>query len=346
MAEVLVSGATGMVGNAILEALLREGRSVRVLARSPERARQTLGEVNRHRQATQSALTATQHALRGVEIVRGDVTDRASLAAAMRGCDTVYHAAGLPEQWLDDEGLFQRVNVEGTHNMVETALEQSLQRFIYTSTIDVFAARAGREFDETRLDPRPKDTAYGRSKQDADSVVARAIERGLPAVFLHPSGLYGPGPESSPGINAMVAELLMGRLPLIPPGSLPLVFSDDVAAGHLLAERKAEVGQRYILSAFSVSVSEVLKQVVEAAGSGKVPYTIPLWAARLAVEAGELQSMITRRAPLLPRNHLHFLQQDLRPLADKAKSQLGWQPQDLGQSIKNTVEFLRVSGRA
>jgi uncharacterized protein YbjT (DUF2867 family) len=94
MRVTLVTGATGIVGGSIVRELLRRERAVRVLVRSPERA--------------QGLLPA------GCEIVPGNVTDRDSVERAMAGCSVVYHAAGLPEQWLPDDGTFERSNVGGT----------------------------------------------------------------------------------------------------------------------------------------------------------------------------------------------------------------------------------------
>jgi len=102
MSTTLVTGGSGLVGFHVGAALHRRGRSVRYLARSPEKMRRIVDE--------------------DAEIVRGDVTDAASVVEAMRGCSEVYHAAGLPEQWLPDAGAFERVNVGGTKNLVEASL--------------------------------------------------------------------------------------------------------------------------------------------------------------------------------------------------------------------------------
>ena len=99
----LITGATGTVGHAIAKRLAERGRRVRALVRSAERARQLLpGDV---------------------EVTQGDVTDPASVRGAVEGCKTVYHASGLPEQWRRDTGDFQRVNVQGTANMIDAALD-------------------------------------------------------------------------------------------------------------------------------------------------------------------------------------------------------------------------------
>src|SRR6185436_17288536 len=147
-----LTGGTGIVGNAIAAELVRRGRKVRALVRSLERGR---------------ALLPVE-----CELVQGDVTDAASVQSALDGCDVVYHSAGLPEQWLPDPGTFARVNVGGTRIVADAARAAGVARFMYTSTIDVFACIPGVPFDEGTIDPAPKLTAYERSKQDADRYVA------------------------------------------------------------------------------------------------------------------------------------------------------------------------------
>ncbi|MDX2169363.1 MAG: NAD-dependent epimerase/dehydratase family protein, partial [Deltaproteobacteria bacterium] len=246
MPDVLLTGATGLVGGSIARALLAAGRGVRALVRDPQRARRVVPAE--------------------CELVAGDVTDAASLAPALDGCRVVYHAAGLPEQWLADPTTFERVNVGGTANLIAAALAARVERFVYSSTIDVFAAAPGATYDESVIDPQPKGTAYERSKQAADRLVVAALQRGLPAVFLHPSAVYGPVPAASPGLNDLIARLLRGEIPMLLPGGMPLVYAPDVAAGHLLAEARAAVGARFILSESYHSLADIARAVVAAGG--------------------------------------------------------------------------------
>lgn len=134
MSTVLVTGATGTVGNAVAAQLAAAGAEVRALVRDVERARPLLPD--------------------GVTPILGDVTDSASITAAVAGCERVFHAAGLPEQWCLDAEDFRRVNVGGTANVVEACLAHGVARLVYTSTIDVFAWDAGRPL--RRVPPRPR----------------------------------------------------------------------------------------------------------------------------------------------------------------------------------------------
>src|SRR5262249_3899977 len=146
-------------------------------------------------------------------------------------------------------------------------------KLVYTSTIDVFASVAGVPFDEGTIDSRPKPTAYERSKQEADRVLAELVGRGLPAVFLHPSAVYGPVPAAAPGLNAFLADLVRGKIPMLLPGGMPLVPAADVATGHLLAEASAP-GGRFILSESYWTLADIARAVA-AEAHVKVPRVLP-----------------------------------------------------------------------
>ena len=324
MAKVLVTGATGLVGYNIMQALLRREHDVRLLVRSPEKAQRLLPRV--------------------CELVQGDITNKASLYAAIDGCDVVYHAAGLPEQWLRNNGLFEEVNVSGTRKMVDVALDLGVKRFIYTSTIDVFKAKSGESFDESVIDADPKGTFYERSKQDADRIVTAALDRGLPAVYLHPSAVYGPGPllKTSPGVNDLILKLYRGQVPALLPGGFPVVYGPDVGEGHVLAAEKAQVGDRFILSDQYLPLNELAKIVYEELNiSKRFPITMPLPVAKVVSELGEGLANLINKPPLIPKGQLTFLQWQALPSSARAKKVLGWESRPFRECVKPTYSFAK-----
>jgi dihydroflavonol-4-reductase len=217
--RVLVTGATGKVGNALARSLAERGDDVRALVRDVARGRELLPP--------------------GVEAVRGDVTDPGSVATAAGGCELVFNAMGIPEQWLADQSLFDRVNAEGTRVVAEAARAVGARRLVHTSTEDVFHAERGGRFDESDLAGYPKGTAYERSKQHAEEL-ALASRDGLEVVIVNPSGVYGPGPVASVSLDKNLFEpVVRGRLPALPPGGLGVVYVEGVASGHLLAAERA-----------------------------------------------------------------------------------------------------------
>src|SRR5215208_3881191 len=192
--RALVTGATGKVGNAIASTLLERGDHVRALVRDPKRAA--------------SVLPAA------IEPVEGDVTDPDTLASAVEGCELVFNSMGLPEQWVRDEAIFDRVNAVGSGRLASAAKRAGVRRFIHTSTHDVFGASRGERFDEKMLADYPKGTAYERSKQRAEQLVL-AERGGMEVVILNPSAVYGPGPAASVSFDKELFEPLI-RKPLPP----------------------------------------------------------------------------------------------------------------------------------
>jgi dihydroflavonol-4-reductase len=321
METTLVTGATGLVGYNIVDALLKRNRKVRTLVRSVEKGKRLLPDA--------------------CELVKGDVTDKDSLDKAIKGCSVVYHAAGFPEQWMKDPGIFERVNAQGTKNMIEVALAAKIKRFVYTSTIDIFAADTGQEYDESTIDSEPKGTDYERSKQLSDQYVVTAMEKGLPAVFLHPSGVYGPGPTDSPGTNDFILKLHKKQVPVLLPGGYPVVFAPDVGEGHVLAEEKAEKGSRFILSEAYYDLPQLAQMILEELGSTKKPPPVmPLPIVNMISSAGEWLAGMINKPPLIPKGQLHFMQWKARPKSMKAQQELNWSPTPLREGLAKTISFL------
>jgi dihydroflavonol-4-reductase len=326
VSTILITGATGNVGHPIAARLAAAGHQVRALVRSPERASPILPE--------------------GVEAVAGDVTDPDSVRAAAQGCELLYHAAGLPEQWRRDPADFVRVNVEGTRNVVNAAQDAGVGRFVYTSTIDVFQWTPGQPFDESVLDPNPRPTHYERSKQEADRIVAEASNGGLSTVFLHPAAVYGPAPVLTPGLNDFLVRLAQRKIPMLLPGGMPVVNSEDVADGHIRAATDAPDGARYILSGPYLTLEEIARAVARHVPSAKVPRVMPIGLARAVSAAGERIAQITRRPPLIPRGQLHFLESHPVPVSRRAEEELGWSATEFDEGLGRTLGHFSAQGWA
>jgi dihydroflavonol-4-reductase len=323
--KVLVTGATGKVGNAVVRKLVERGDEIVALVRDIEAARKVLPD--------------------GVTPVRGDVRDPSSCERAAQGAEAVFNCMGIYEQWLRDPGTFEAVNAEGARNVVRAARAVGSRRVVHTSTFDVFHAEQGGTVDETKLADYPKGTAYERSKQHAEQLVLEQAGDDTEVVIVNPSGVYGPGPWAGSGIDSAMRDAIRRRLPLCPPGGISLGFIEAVADGHLAALDRGRPGERYILGGPFATVREVCEIAVAEAGRGWVPPSIPESVAKGISATGEAVARVIKRPPLLPEGQLHFLLWQARTDTAKAERELGYAPVSLREGIGATVRWMRDSGR-
>jgi dihydroflavonol-4-reductase len=316
--RILVTGATGKVGNAVARALHARGDEVVVLARDPAKARGLLPDG-------------------GLTVARGDVTEPDSVRAAVEGCELVFNAMGVPEQWVRDEGVFERVNARGAETVVRAARDAGVRRVVHTSTIDVFEADADGRIDESRVSTRPKNTAYERSKQLAEKLVLAARGDGTEVVIVNPSAVYGPGPGSVSLEKQIFEPVARGRLPALTPGGMGVVHTRGVASGQLLAAERGRDGERYILCDRHVTLRELAKTVVRVAGRGRVPPVLPVPVARATAALGDVLAARFGIPPLVSRGQLEFLLWNAAPDSTRAQEELGWEPTPLEDGIRESL---------
>jgi len=223
-----VTGATGFLGGHLARQLVQAGHLVRALVRSPEKA---------------GALGAL-----GVELHPGDITDRASLAAPFTGIDGLFHCAAWYKTGARDKRPAQRVNVDGTRNVLEVASERDVPRIVYTSTLAVFGDTHGRLVTEEYRHDGPHSSEYDRTKWEAHYRVALPmIEAGLPLVVVQPGVIYGPGDTSA--LQRTFQQYLDRRLPMTPQDTAYCwAHVDDVAHAHVLAMERGRIGESYIIA--------------------------------------------------------------------------------------------------
>lgn len=326
--KALVTGASGFVGANLVEALTRAGWQVRILLR---------------RSSSQRSLYGLDY-----EPFTGNVTDRASLLKAMQGCDAVFHAAGVvADYWQQDTRYTYHVNVEGTRNVVETALAVGVSRLVFTSSQAALGFSNGETpVNETQyFNAYPAEYPYGHSKHLAEQVVLGAVSRGLHAVIVNPSVVLGPR-DSALYNSRIILQTQRGNLRWLPRGGINVVDARDVALGHLLALEKGRLGHRYLLAGHNVSLLELGEQiaaVLDVPGPRGVisqPLIRPLAAA-----IDGLNRISPRRLPVAG-DVLRFGNRFFYADNSKAVNELGFAPIPLAETLKNTVRWLRQLGAA
>jgi nucleoside-diphosphate-sugar epimerase len=327
----LVTGATGFLGSHIADRLVQRGENVRALARP-------------------TSDTSFLEGL-GVELVRGDVTDEISLAAAMEGVTTIYHAAATVTDWAPWEE-FEAVTINGTRNVVEAA-SRADARFLHVSTDAVYAISALRDVvtEKSPLERRfgPLDY-YRRSKAVAERIVRRAIKQDrIEASIVRPGLLLGERDRAIfPG---MVAFLKSGASVYIGGGHnrLPYVYVGDVAEACILAATNpVAAGSIYnVASDEVVTQRDLLQTIAEAAGLDAPKRSLPIVAMNSLAFALQIGSVATRRRtrPAVTRYGVALLALDYREDTTKIRGELGWEPTlSLREAINRTMEW-RESNR-
>lgn len=316
MDKVLVTGATGNIGAPMATLLIASGAKVRCLVRDIDAAARFLSPA--------------------VELVQGDITDAGAVSRATAGCDAIFHAAGIPEQWTRDITLFDRVNRGGTQNLLEAAVRNGVKTFVHVSTQDTFDLTRT-PFDETMPSRNPHPSPYERSKFAAQTLVDRASSEGLSVRSIHPCATYGPGAVKPSGTTALLLGLRDGKIPVLLPGILSVVFNADVARGAILAVERGQPGSRFLFSESRQTLLQMSDAVRSLFPATPRPTVLPRWAASLIAIAGESLSAVTGKKPLITRGDLHVISQPGTPSSKRAHEVLGWTPTPFIEGLRQTL---------
>jgi dihydroflavonol-4-reductase len=279
----------------------------------------------------------------GAEPVRGDILDAEALTAAMRGCDVVYHAAGLNALCLRDPSLLFGVNGQGSRNVVRAAAAAGARRVVYTSSAAALGEARGTVGSETSPHRGSFLSSYERSKFEAEqAVLSLARETDTEVVCVNPASVQGPGRAT--GSTRLLLDYLNGRLKMIVDSTISLVDIADCTEGHLLAEVRGEPGERYVLSGATVTVREGIELLGRLTGVNAPVRALPPAAATAAAVAVEAVARLRRKAPRvcrdLVRTALHGHAYD----GSRATRELGLSYTPLEETIRRTLDWFRAEG--
>lgn len=322
---VLVTGATGFIGSRVARRLLDRGRAVRVLVRDTSRLDPVLA--------------------REAQVVIGDVRHKGDLERAVSGAGTVIHLAALARAWSRTPSEFHDVNVEAVRQLIVCAEHAGVERLVHVSTMRSAEPAALRPVPGFARGPTP----YEASKRGGDQLIADAVRRGLDAVVVRPTRVYGPGAIETDANAAtrIVAQYLAGRFRVrIDDGDVlgNWVHVDDVAEGVVLAAERAGRGTAYALGGDNLSVREFLDLVGAIGGVRRRVFAVPPGAALLVGLAAELWGRLGGTAPFTARWVRGFL--EARPVdIGPARRDLGYAPRSLVEGLTQTIDWLRKTPR-
>lgn len=324
---IVVTGATGHLGNVLVRQLLAQGHAVRALVMPADDLR---------------PLDGLQ-----VEAIYGDVTHLPSLAAAFAGADIVFHLAGIVSIMPHMRTLLERVNVEGTRNVIDACRAADVRRLVYASSVHAIVGPPyGFFIDESQpFDPNGVLGDYARSKARATLLLLDEVRKGdLDAVICCPTGVIGPWDYKVSNIGQLIMDFASGQLKSYVKGAYDFVDVRDVARGLILAAEKGQSGRHYILSGAQVQVPELMKELEVTIRRPSPSYEIP---ARIARAAGVLASVyyrLVRRQPLFTAYSIDVLRSNSLVSSARASEELGFTTRPWRESIRDHVEWFRSEG--
>jgi dihydroflavonol-4-reductase len=321
---VLLTGASGFVGAAVMARLLDAGYRVRALVRRP----------------------AVFPAPEGVAVCAGDVTDLPSILQAAHGCEFAIHCAADYRLSLrrGETSAMVSVNVGGTANLLEAASAVGIRRLVHCSTVGTLAfERSGRVCAEADTCPSPALLAgpYKRSKWAAERLALGHSYAGLEVVVVQPSTPVGRGDRRPTPTGQTIRDFLRGRIPAVVDTGLNLVSVDAVGEGHVLALERGLAGRSYILGDQNLTLGQLLARVAELAGVEPPRWRVPLALAFAAATASEGVGRLTNRPPAISLTSVRMAAHPMYVGSRRAQSELGWVPGDLGQALREAVAELK-----
>lgn len=329
-----VTGATGLLGNNLVRALLEQGVKVKALVRSMAKGQQQFA------------------ALDGVELIQGDLTDVPAFAGALTGCDVVFHTAAFFREnykggshW--DE--LQRINVDGTRALLQQAWAAGVRRFIQTSSIAVLNGEPGTLIDETHIRTLTDADDYYRSKILADAAVQDFLQQHdeMQACFVLPGWMWGPadiGPTSS---GQLALDLLRGKLPGLVPGSFSVVDARDVAQAHIAAAMKGRRAERYLAAGRHMTMRELVPLLGQVAAVKTPTRTLPVPLLFILAALQELYARCSGKPVLLSLATVKLMLREAdRTHFNHAKSEreLGLIFRPVAETLADTINWYRDHG--
>jgi dihydroflavonol-4-reductase len=279
---ILVTGATGFLGNHVARALVAKGERVRALVRPTSRL----------------DLLAD---LAPLETATGDLRDRASLEQAVKGCTMLFHVAADYRFDVSDPEEMYKSNVEGTRDLLEAAGEAGVSRIVYTSTVGCIGLPASGELgtEETPVSLERMVGTYKRTKFLAEQAVLELAKKGLPVVIVNPTAPVGERDVKPTPTGETVLRFLKGGMPAVVDTGLNLIDVRDCAEGHLLAAERGRTGQRYILGCRNMTLLEICQALAKITGLRAPTIHLPYFVAYLACWFNTKISLARGKAPTM-----------------------------------------------
>ena len=318
--KVAVTGASGHIGNCLVQELKKQGAGIKVLVHN---FRSVLDEMD-------------------VELIQGNLLEPESLVNLCEGVDVVFHlAAQIAIENTSSEHVYE-TNVTGTKNMIKAANHSKVKKFIHFSSIHAFQLGSPDQMlDESRSLVETNKAIYEFTKAEGEREVMKAAKEGLNAVILNPTAVIGPFDYRGSLLGQALLKIYQNKLPFLVSGGYNWVDVRDVVSASINAIDSGHKGENYILSGEFCTLQELSVMISKISGC-KIPVIVPVALARLACPFFKVLSSITNKRPLYTYQSLDILVNSPSNISNaKARNELRYEPRPLEQTLKDTFDWYK-----
>ena len=290
---ILVTGGTGLLGSHLLVELARTGKKTRALKRKSS-------NLDRVRKVFSYYDTNPDELLKKIEWIEGDLMDFGSIDDSLDGIKEIYHAGAVVSFFPSDHKSMLKVNIDGTANLVNLALEKKIEKFCYVSSVATLgrADNQGLTDETTYWKNSKKNSQYAVSKYGAEREVWRGMEEGLNAVIVNPSVILGPGFWND---NSGLFRLVWQGLKYYTRGVNGYVDVKDVVSAMILLMDQNRFGERFVVSAENLSYQEVFSTMAKYLGKQAPTVNVPPVLSQIAWRVEAIRSFILKSRPEVTR---------------------------------------------
>ncbi len=323
---IVVTGATGHIGNNLVRRLLEKGEKVRVFVR-PTSDLSSIKELD-------------------VEVITGDVRDVSSLLRGFRRAKVVYHLAGLISLGRDNKRLLFETNVVGTRNVVEACLKCGVEKLVYTASVDALKKVSKGIIDETvPFDPENTVSTYGRSKAMGAMEVLEGVKRGLDAVIVSPTGVIGPFDFKPSHMGRFIVETVKKKYCFYVDGAYDFVDVRDVVEIIIASAEKGKRRSNYIVSGERLKMKHLIELVEKVTGNKILKFKIPVSIAKMgSLFVAPLYGEITGAEQKFSLDVISLLFSNSIFSKERVKREFGYSPRPIMESVKDTLSWFMERG--
>lgn len=317
--RIAVTGASGHIGANLCPYLLEQGHDVSVL------------------------INNTPVQCDGLREVRGSILDTSAVKDLLQDADVVVHMAAIISLEKDISGDLWNVNVGGTQHVVDACIAHGISKLVHFSSIHRFDPAPQHEvLDETRQAMHNDGTDYDRSKVESERIARQAQDHGITTTVIYPTSVVGPNDYGPSLLGQGIIDMYQGKVPILVPGGYDFVDVRDIVKGTYEVIVNDYPDEQYILAGKYLTLPQLAQSIGKHSPNRVNTGVLPHWLLRVLLPVFKWQSLLTSTPPVLTKQAIKvLLEGPVNISTAKAAQQLGYNPTDIQETIKDTIAWFK-----